>query len=225
LRKRTLLWMIFAALSIGSTAAQEQKFPRYNFDIGGGYGLGRGDVSRFVGDSYQIEGGAGLNFSRIFGFNAEYMYYSLNLKPSVANSQSINNPSGHMNSWSLDGLVRSPVHLGDWGGYGIFGVGFYQRTVSSTTGLIHAGAPCQQAWVWWDIYCVAQSGFPYGAVLTAQPLLSNTKVAGGFNVGGGITYRLHHFHNANLFAEFRYHRAYTSDVETSVMPISAGFRW
>lgn len=219
MRKRTLLWMILAALSIGSAAAQEQKFPRYNFDIGGGYGLGRGDVSRFVGDSYQMEAGAGLNFSRIFGFNAEYMYYNLDLKPSVANSQSINNASGHMNSWSLDGLVRSPVHLGDYGAYGIFGVGFYQRVVSSTTGPIHAGAACQPAWVWWDIYC------PAGFVLTQQNLLSNTKVAGGFNIGGGLTYRLHHFHNASIFAEFRYHRAYTSDVQTSMMPISAGFRW
>jgi hypothetical protein len=219
LRKRTLLWMIFAAISIGSAAAQTPTFPRYNFDVAGGIGLGRGDVGRFVGDSYQFEAGAGLNFNRMFGFNAEYMYYNLDLKQSVANGQSINNASGHMNSWSLDGLVRAPVHLGDWGAYGIFGVGFYQRVVSSTTGLIHAGATCQPAWIWWDIYC------PAGFVLTNQYMGSNTKVAGGFNVGGGITYRLHRFHNANLFGEFRYHRAYTSDTETSMMPISVGFRW
>ncbi|HUB01350.1 MAG TPA: outer membrane beta-barrel protein [Terriglobales bacterium] len=219
MRKRTLLCMIFTALSIASAPAQEAKFPRYNFDIGGGYGLGRGDVSRFVGDSYQIEAGAGMNFNRMFGFNAEYMYYNLDLKQSVANSQSINKASGYMNSWSLDGLVRSPVHLGDYGAYGIFGVGFYQRIVNSTTGTVPAGATCQPAWVWWDIYCV--NGF----VLTSQSLRENTKVAGGFNFGGGITYRLHRWHNASLFAEFRYHRAYTSDTQTSVMPISAGFRW
>jgi len=218
LRKRTLLSVLFAALSIASAAAQSN-FPRYNFDIGGGYGLGRGAVSQFVGDSYQIEGGAGLNFNRMFGFNAEYMYYNLDLKPRVANGQGINNASGYMNSWSLDGLVRAPVHLGDWSAYGTFGVGFYQRIVSSTTGTIPAGSVCQPAWVWWDIYC--QNGY----VLTSQSLRDNTKVAGGFNVGGGITYRLHHMHNANLFAEFRYHRAYTSDVQTSVMPINVGFRW
>ena len=218
MRKRTLLWMIFAALSVSSAAAQSN-FPRYNFDIGGGYGLGRGAVSQFVGDSWQIEAGAGMNFNRMFGFNGEYMYYNLDLKQSVANAQSINNPSGKLNVWSLNGLVRSPIHLGDYGAYGIFGVGFYQRVVSSTTGLIHAGAACQPAWVWWDIYC------PAGYVLTSQYMLSNTKVAGGFNAGGGLTYRLHHFHNASIFAEFRYHRAYTSDVKTSMFPISAGFRW
>lgn len=215
--------MILAALSIASAAAQEAKFPRYNFDVAGGYGLGRGDVSKFVGDSYQVEGGAGMNFSRMFGFNAEYMYYSLNLKPSVANSQAINNASGHMNSWSLNGLVRSPIHLGDYGAYGIFGVGFYQRVVSSTTGTLYPGKVCQPAWVWWDITCVPPGAG--GQVRVSQPLRDNTKVAGGFNFGGGITYRLHRWHNASLFAEFRYHRAYTSDATTSVMPISAGFRW
>jgi Outer membrane protein beta-barrel domain len=218
LRKRTLLWVIFWGLSIASAGAQSN-FPRYNFDVGGGYGIGRGDVGKFVGNSFQIEAGVGMNFNRMFGFNAEYMYYNLNLRPSVANGQSINNASGYMNSWSLNGLVRSPYHLGDWGAYGIFGVGFYQRIVSSTTGPIPAGSTCQPAWVWWDIYCV--NGF----VLTQQSLRSNTKVAGGYNFGGGITRRLHHWHNTSLFVEFRYHRAYTSDTQTSVMPISAGFRW
>jgi hypothetical protein len=219
LRKRTLVWMIFSALSVASAAAQTPSFPKYNFEIGGGYGIGRGAVGQFVGDSYQVEAGAGMNFTHIFGFDAEYMYYNLDLKQSVANSQSINNASGKLNTWSLNGLVRSPIHLGDYGAYGIFGVGFYQRVTSSSTGLIHAGAACQPAWVWWDIYC------PAGFVLTSQYMLSNTKVAGGFNVGGGLTYRLHRFHNASLFAEFRYHRAYTSDIKTTMFPISAGFRW
>jgi hypothetical protein len=222
LRNRGLLWLVFWGLSLSSAVAQS-KFPKYNFDVGGGIGLGRGDVSAFVGASPFGEAGAGLNFSRMFGFNAEYMFYDLALRPSVANQQSINNASGHMNSWSLNGIVRSPFHVAGFGAYGIFGVGFYQRNVSSTTGLIHAGAVCQPAWVWWDIYCVGNP--PDRFVLTSQPLSSNTKVAGGFNFGGGITHPLHRWHNASIFGEFRYHRAYTSDAETTVMPISVGFRW
>ncbi len=54
---------------------------------------------------------------------------------------------------------------------------------------------------------------------------SNSKVAGGFNYGGGLTYRLNHLHNAKLYLEWRYHRAYQSDGKTIVMPVTVGFRW
>jgi hypothetical protein len=32
-------------------------------------------------------------------------------------------------------------------------------------------------------------------------------------------------HDAKLYAEFRYHKAYHSDVETIVWPITVGLRW
>ena len=54
---------------------------------------------------------------------------------------------------------------------------------------------------------------------------SNSKVAGGFNYGGGISHPLNHLHDANIFLEWRYHRAYQSDGMTIVMPITVGLRW
>ena len=65
-----------------------------NFTAGAGVGLGRGEVADFVGNSFQGVVGGGVNFSRLFGADAEYMYYDLNLKSTVSQSQSLNSASG-----------------------------------------------------------------------------------------------------------------------------------
>jgi hypothetical protein len=128
-----------------------------------------------------------------------------------------------MQSVSLDGIVNVPRHLGKVGAYGILGVGFYQRSVSATSLLLEPGTTCQPVWVrWWDIYCSA--GNP-PAVTTKQTLSSFSRDAGGFNFGGGVTYPLNYLNHAKLFLEFRYHRAYQSDGQTIVMPITVGLRW
>jgi hypothetical protein len=124
-----------------------------------------------------------------------------------------------MHSVSLDGIVNVPRHIGNWGAYGIFGIGFYDRIVSTHYQLLSPGTICQPAWAYWDLTCFN------GAITFPQPLASNSKVAGGFNYGGGITYRLNHFDNAKFYFEWRYHRAYQSDVKTIVMPITVGLRW
>ena len=163
-----------------------------------------------------------MNLNRMFGFNAEYMYYDLPIRTSVRNSQGLGDTSGSLNAISLDGIVRPPIHWGRWGAYGIFGVGFYRRSMTSSTGPLPAGATCQPAWIWWDIQC--SNSNPPGA-LPGQTLGSFSKIAGGYNYGGGLTYRLHHFHDAKLYVEYRHHKAYQSDVETTVWPIAVGLRW
>ena len=168
-----------------------------------------------------------MNFSRLFGADAEYMYYGLGLKPSVMNGQGLPDASGHMQSINLDGIVTVPRHVGKLA-YGIFDIGFYDRHVSlAHSQFLQNGTPGQPAWIWWDPLCadynpakIYDPAAPYGATMS-----SNSKVAGGFNYGGGVTYRLNALHNAKLYLEWRYHRAYQSDVQTIVMPFTVGLRW
>jgi len=219
LRNRILLSFVFCGL-VASASAQSN-FNRYTFNAGGGLGIGRDEVAAFVGNSPQFTVGGGMNFTRIFGADAEYMYYDLGLRPSVSQSQSLPDASGHMQSISLDGIVNVPRHLGRFGAYGIFGVGFYDRSVSlAHSELLVPPIACQPTWTrWWGINCIN------GGVVPQQTISSFSKVAGGFNYGGGITYRLNHLHHSKLYIEWRYHRAYQSDVKTIVMPITIGLRW
>jgi hypothetical protein len=214
---------VFVAISVTAAVGQsdgQRDYPRFNFDVGGGIGIGRGAVGGFVGNSYFGQAGAGLNFNRMFGFNAEYMYYDLPIRPSVSQSQSLNNASGSLNAATLNLIVRPPVHLGKLGFYGIGGFGFYRRSVSARSEILQTGAVCQPAWEqWWGIKCV--NGF----IQTQQTLGSFSRDAGGYNFGGGLTYRLKTLHDAKVFAEFRYHKAYQRDVKTIVWPFAVGLRW
>ncbi len=167
-----------------------------------------------------------MNFSRLFGVDAEYMYYDLGFRPSVLNNPGTADASGHMQSVSLDGIVSVPRHIGKFGAYGIFGIGFYDRSVSVPRQFLPYGANYNPAYVWWDVQ-VNTLG-----VVTPQWISSHSKIAAGFNYGGGLTYRLGHT-RTKLYMEWRYHRAYTHDVEnlgaipmkTIVMPITFGLRW
>lgn len=229
MRNRILWLLVFCGL-VASASAQSN-FNRYNFTAGGGLGIGRGDVASYVGNSFQAVVGGGMNFTRMFGADAEYMYYDLGFRPSVEKNQGLANQSGHMQSVSLNGIVNVPRHIGKWGAYGIFGIGFYDRSVA----LAHSqpltpGTPCQPAWTWWDLNCGLNN-----FIVTPQTMSSNSKVAGGFNYGGGLTRRLSSLHGAKFYMEWRYHRAYTHDVaddnfgardlKTIVMPVTVGFRW
>jgi outer membrane protein with beta-barrel domain len=218
LRNRILFLLAFCGL-IASASAQSN-FNRFNFTAGGGLGLGRGDVASFVGKSHFGVAGGGVNFSRLFGVDAEYMYYNLDFKPSLMRSQSLADQSGRMQSISLDGIVTAPWHHGKLGAYGIFGVGFYRRSVSVPSRTLGPGTIYQPAWKWWDIQRDAS-----GAIIPGQTMSSNSKDAGGFNWGGGVTYRLNHLHNSKVYIEYRYHRAYHSDGKTIVVPIAIGLRW
>jgi hypothetical protein len=224
LSQRVLSLLVFLGLTLAIASGQDTRpnFSRFNFNVGGGLGIGKADVARFVGTSYNGVAGAGMNFSRMFGFNAEYMYYGLPFRGSVRQEQFGGHPtSGSVQSASLNGIV-TPLH-GRLGVYGIFGVGFYARHVSTTKTQLPAGTLWQPAWRWWDLTHTTGSGqlvLPYD-----QTISSNTKEAGGFNVGGGFTYRLNHLHHAKLYVEARYHRAYHSDGQTTFIPVTIGLRW
>lgn len=216
-----ILWLLFFC-GLAASASAQSNFNRFNFTAGGGLAIGRGDVASYVGNSWHGVAGGGINFNRMFGIDAEYMYYGLGFRPGVKLSQSLTNQSGSMQSISLDGIVTVPRHYGKLGAYGIFGIGFYRRAVSVPAFQVTSKTTYQPAWRWWDLTWF--NGIP-GGVLNAQTMSSNTKDAGGFNYGGGITYRLNHLHGAKFYLEGRYHRAYQSDGKTIVFPVSVGLRW
>ena len=204
-----LLLVILSGVFVASAWAQadgKSNFPRFNFNVGGGYGVGRGDVNTFVGNSFLAVGGAGMNFNRIFGFSGEYMYYDLGIKPSVRLSQQLGNTSESLNSAPLNGIVRVPYRFAGLSAYGIFGVGFYDRRIKTSVAFVDAGAVCRQTWQdRGDVFCVG------GVVPSPNPIYpksgpeamgSFSKIAGGYNYGGGLTYPLHHWHNAKVYGEF-----------------------
>jgi hypothetical protein len=204
-------------------------YDRMNFTAGAGYGIGRDDVSAFVGNSGFFTVGAGWNWNRRVGFDAEYMFYDLPFKSSVIKSQALPGQSGYMQSISLDAIITTPLHFHGIGTYGILGVGFYDRHVALRhPQFLYNGTPWQPAWRWWDLDYVLGADGQYSIQVpgaNGMYMGSNSRVAGGFNYGGGLTHRIPGLGRAKFFAEFRYHRAYQADGKTIEMPISVGLKW
>ncbi len=223
MRKRILFLLALGGLGIAAASAQTldaRGFRRFNFNVGGGFGGALGDVGKFTGASYNGVAGAGINFSSSFGVKAEYMYDNLKFDDGVKSGQSLPDATGHLQSATLN-LVYSHAFEGSkWGSYAIGGAGWYQRNVDARSQFLPAGTLCQPAWKLWNIACT--TGLP-SLVSPAQTLSSNSVSAGGYNFGGGFTYRL--TRKTKVYFEGRYHHAYTSDFHTNVFPVTAGFRW
>jgi hypothetical protein len=217
LRKRILFLLAFGGLGIA--AASGQTFNRFNFNVGGGFGGALGDVGKFTGTSYNGVAGGGINLSSAFGVKAEYMYFNLKFDDGVKSGQSLPDATGHLQSATLN-LVYSHSLQGKWGVYAIGGGGWYQRTVDARSEFLPAGTLCQPAWKLWDIACT--TGLP-SLVSPAQTLSSNSVSSGGYNFGGGLTYRFNR--KTKVYFEGRYHHAYTSDDHTNVFPVTVGLRW
>jgi len=214
LRKR--IPFLLALCGLGIAAASAQDLNRFNFNVGGGFGGALGDVGKFTGRSYHGVAGGGMNLSRAFGFKAEYMYFNLGFKDSVKAQPTLSDATGHLQSATLNAFFNIPLQ-DKLGVYAIGGGGWYQRTVDTSSQFLPKGAVCQPAWELWGIICTN------GLLETAQTLSSNTVSAGGYNVGGGLTYRFHQ--QAKIYVEGRYHHANTSDGRTSVFPVTVGLRW
>jgi hypothetical protein len=214
LRNRILFLLALGGLGI--TAASAQTFNRFNFNVGGGFGGALGDVGKFTGTSYNGVAGGGVNFSRAFGVKAEYMYFNLGFDDSVKAGQSLPDATGHVQSATLN-LVYNHSLQGKLGVYAIGGGGWYQRSVEAQSHLLVKDTVCQPAWVLWGITCTN------GLLATSQTLSSNSVSGGGYNFGGGFTYRLNK--QATVYVEGRYHHANTSDRHTSLFPVTVGLRW
>jgi len=216
LSRRILSLVALSVLLMGAASAQQ--FNRFNFNVGGGFGGGLGDIGKFTGKSYQGGAGGGVNFSRRFGVNAEYMYYNLAFKDSVIKNQFLpTDAGGRLQSLTLNGIFTIPTHS-KWGAYAIAGVGLYRRSVEATSDVLVQGTPWQPVYALWGITETNK------VITETQTLSSRTVNAAGYNLGGGLTYRVP-FHHARFYVEGRYHHANTNDLHTTVFPVSVGLRW
>jgi len=214
-----LFLLAFCGLGIGASSAQT--FNRFNFNVGGGFGGALGDVGKFTGASYNGVAGGGLNFSRAIGVKAEYMYFNLGFNDSVKANQSLPDATGHVQSATLN-LFYNHSLQGRLGVYAIGGGGWYQRSVDARSQLLPHGTVYEPAWELWG---VTFNDGPAGRRVDVDQTLSSHSVnGGGYNFGGGFTYRLNMM-QAKIYVEGRYHHANTSDKHTTVFPVTVGLRW
>jgi len=189
---------------------------RYNFNIGGGPGFPLSQTSDFANTSYNFVAGAGPNLSPHVKLVGEFMFHGLPVQQSVVKELGIPSAKGRLYSYTgniMVGMGNSKKSL-----YLIGGGGWYRRSLEAQKTVYQAGEVCAPVVVWWNIQCVN------GIFPTTVTIGSRSSDAGGFNVGGGLTYAIGGS-RANLYTEVRYHRALTEKIDTTVLPLTFGVRW
>lgn len=212
--RRTYMVFLYCALTLPALAQYQN---RYTFNAGGGPGFPLSTASDYVNTSYNIDAGAGLNPHPHLKLLGEFMFHGLPVKQSIIDELGVTNVKGRL--YALSGSVMVGTSIGRGRNiYAVGGGGWYRRTLEAKQKVLEAGTQCEPGWIWFEVQCVS------GIFPTTVTVASRTSSAPGFNVGGGIAFRIGDS-PVNIYTEVRYHRAFTSDVETTVLPLTFGVRF
>jgi opacity protein-like surface antigen len=201
---------------IASMGFAQSDASKFNFDIGGGVSFPLKTTSNVANSGGNFEVGGGLNMGKMLGFNGEFMWQDLPPKQSVIALTGAPNGSARLYSFTGNVIVHSPeVHK--FGVYGISGIGWYHRSWDLTAPTLAIGTTCFPSFAFWGVVCTN------GLVSATQTLKSGSTNGFGWNIGGGLTYRL----GAHLkfYTEPRVHFAYLSHFNTRILPLTFGIRW
>jgi hypothetical protein len=191
----------------------------FNFNFGGGPGFPLSKTDNFTNTSYNLVVGGGPNIRTHVKLNFEFMFHGLPVEKSVVQQLGVSDVKGRLYSISTNLILGTS--FGGWGSktaYLIGGGGWYRRTLEAKETVLQAGSVCAPVWIWWNVECVD------GIFPTDVTVGSRTSSAAGFNVGGGLAFRLGDS-GANFYTEVRYHQAFTRNIDTVVLPLTFGIRW
>lgn len=208
--KRFSIVFIYCLLTLPSAAQG------FNFNIAGGPGFPLSRTSDFAHTSYNFVVGGGPNLIDHVKLNAEFMFHGLPVQHNIIQQLGLSDVKGRLYSLTGNLIVGSSIG-GRKNAYLIGGGGWYRRTIEAKQTVLSVGEVCEPWW-WWDAQCVN------GIVRSEATVGSQSSSAGGFNFGGGLMFQLGES-TASFYTEVRYHRAFTKNVETSVLPLTFGIRW
>jgi len=195
-----------------ASALSAQEVPRFAFDIGGGFTQPVGNTERHLDMGWNVQAGAGFNFSQYVGLMVQADYNRFGINGATLNS--VGFPDGDVNVFSA--TLDPIVHLTPRSHFDVYligGGGLYHRTQEFTQ-------PSFATFTGFNPFF----GFYNAAVPTTQVLASYTVNKPGVNGGMGIA--LGTKWHGKFFAEARYHRIIMSNYQhTDYVPVSFGFRW
>ena len=208
--RRYAILFIYGLLTLPSSAQG------FNFNIGVGPGFPLSRTSDFAHTSYNFVVGGGPNLIPHVKLNAEFMFHGLPVRDNIIHQLGFSNVKGRLYSLTGNVIVGSSIGAGK-NAYLIGGGGWYRRTIEAKQTVLRVGEICEPWW-WWDAQCVN------GIITSEVTVGSRTSSAGWFNLGGGLMFQLGES-SSNFYAEVRYHRAFTRNVETNILPLTFGIRW
>jgi len=191
-------------------------YKKYSFNVGGGGSLTNGTTSQFArGGGEIVAAGVARNYSKYFGFRADFQFDNLPLRNSALALAQATGATSHVYTFTLDPIINVPVNK-NWSGYAVFGPAYYHRSGKLDSSGAVPGTACNGFWSWWGT-CFN------GSIPLDKPYLATHQNEIGLNFGGGIARRL--TPKFELYGEFRYLHGTGDNRTTDLRPITVGLRW
>lgn len=191
-------------------------YKNWVFNVGAGANLDTGTTKDFVrGGGFVGTAGVARNASRYLGLRADFLYADLPLKDSALELAQATGASSYLYSLTVNPIINIPV-TPDWGGYIIFGGGYYHRGGTLNDDTTVPGSFCSGFWRWWG-NCNAAS-VPVSGDFTHASLNQF-----GYDFGAGITRKTPS--GVEVYAEYRIMHGTSNSITTDFRPITIGVRW
>jgi len=209
--------LLCVALCVGfsgiSFAQSESDFHHATFNVGGGFtGITGRDADRLDhGGNFQA--GGGLNFSRYFSITGNFMFNQLGVTRSALTA--LNQPDGNARVYTFTADPTLRIPLGNRTSlYVLAGGGYLRRTVQFTKPTL-AQTYIYDPWF----------GFITPVVIPVNQVLGSiSSDAGVYDVGAGLNIALPRT-RFRLYVESRYFHGFTSNSNTTIVPVTLGLRW
>lgn len=190
-------------------------YKNWTFNVGGGGSLTNGTTTKFARSGAIAAAGVARNYSKYFGLRVDFQWDNLPLRNSALALAQAPGATSQVYSFTFDPIINIPVTK-IWGGYFLFGPGYYHRSGKLDSSSVVPGSPCNEFWNWWGT-CFN------GSVPRTRQFLAASEDELGLNFGGGITRRI--TSRFELYGEFRYLHGSANGRTTDLRPITVGLRW
>ncbi len=210
---QVVCWAAFLSLPSAVLGQSDESFHHLTLSAGAGLttitGADAGKLDH--GGNLQLNGG--YFFNRYLGITGNFMFSGLGITRNELNSLNVPDGSARVYSVTFDPTLRVPLGRG-FSAYVLVGGGYLRRTVEFTARTLAQTTIYDP---WWGYFGPA-------LVPVNQILGTVTNNSGAFDVGGGLNIPLRST-GAKLFVEARYLKGFTSNTDTTVVPITFGIRW
>jgi opacity protein-like surface antigen len=196
--------------------AKPHDYKNWTFNVGAGANLDSGTTKTYVrGGGVVGTAGVARNANKYLGLRADFIYANLPLRDSTEELAQATGATSYALDVTLDPIINIPVTK-LWGGYVLFGPGFYHRSGSLSGSTAVPGSACNGFWTWWG-------ACPNFSIPLSGDFVNSSQNEFGYNFGGGVTRKMPS--GVEIYAEYRITHGSHNGITTDVRPITIGLRW
>jgi hypothetical protein len=199
-----------------SRRKKPKNYKNWEYNVGLGANVDSGTTKTFVrGGGPLVAGGVARNASKYLGLRADAIFADLPLRQATLTLAQAGSASSYLFALTLDPIINIPVTK-DWGGYILFGGGYYHRWGTLSSNTTFPGSFCTPFFIWW-------TGCSAASIPVTGSFTTSDQNHFGYDVGAGITRKMPS--GVELYAEFRLMHGSGNGTTTDVRPITLGVRW